>query len=83
MSGVTQVLRDVPATEQLHYHEYYGILEGDGVLEADDSNVELRASTTIMVEPGKKRRIVDVERDRVRRVIMKEHSIPVSKHMVT
>ena len=54
--GVTELLREVPSTEQLHYHwyhEYYVVLEGEGALEVDGRRVPLVAGTTLMVEPGR------------------------------
>ncbi len=83
--GVTEVLHDVPSSEQLHfhdYHEYYVILEGEGALEVDNSIIRLEAGSTVMVEPGEKHQVVAVGRDGIRWVIIKERSIPDSKHIV-
>ena len=84
--GVTDLLRDVPPTEQMHYHdyhEYYVILEGSGALEVDGTVVPLDAGRTIMVEPGEHHRVIEVGDAGIRWVIIKERSIPDSKHVVT
>ena len=83
--GVTELLREVPATEQLHYHhyhEYYVILEGEGALEIDGKQVPLTAESTVMVEPGERHRVTSVGPDGIRWVIIKERSEPDSKYVV-
>ena len=82
--GLTELLLDVPETEQLHYHnyhEYYVILEGSGHLEVDGSVVPLEAGATVMVEPGERHQVVDVGPDGIRWVIIKERSEPDSTHV--
>lgn len=83
--GVTEVLREVPPSERLHYHdyhEYYVFLEGDGTLEVSGSVIPLQAGTTIMVEPGEHHRVVGVGASGIRWVIIKERSEPDSKYVV-
>lgn len=76
----------MPATECLHYHdyhEYYVVLEGEGGLEVEGSVVSLSAGSTVMVEPGEKHQVVAVGPEGIRWVIIKERSLPGSKHVVT
>lgn len=82
--GVTEVLRSVPATEALHYHdyhEYYVVLEGNGALEVDGQVVAMAAGSTLMVEPGEKHKVAAVGAAGIRWVIIKERSEPNSKHL--
>ena len=82
--GLTELLVEVPATEQRHYHhyhEYYVVLEGSGALEVEGSIVALTAGHTVMVEPGERHRVVEVGPDGIRWVIIKERSEPDSKHL--
>ena len=82
--GLTELLLQVPETERLHYHdyhEYYVVLEGGGDLEVEGDVVRLTAGSTTMVEPGEKHRIVSVGPNGIRWVIIKEGSLPDSKHL--
>jgi mannose-6-phosphate isomerase-like protein (cupin superfamily) len=80
-------LRDVPAGETLHYHdyhEYYVVLEGSAELEVEGERVPLRGGTVVMVEPGERHRIVFVDPQAgARWVIIKERSEPNSKHVAS
>ena len=83
--GVTEVLTRVPQSECLHfhdYHEYYLVLEGDGMLQVEGQEVRLTAGQTVMVEPGEKHRVTAVGASGIRWVIIKERSEPDSKHVV-
>lgn len=80
--GVTELLREVPSTEQLHhhlYHEYYVILEGSGELEVEGTVHPLTAGTTVMVEPEERHQVVSVGEQGIRWVIIKQRSEPNSK----
>ncbi len=82
--GLTELLLQVPQTETLHYHdyhEYYVVLEGDGQLEVEGALTPLQAGSTVMVQPGEKHRVVEVGPNGIRWVIIKERSIPDSKHL--
>lgn len=83
--GLTELLREVPLTECLHYHdyhEYYVVLEGEGKLEVEGHVVDLVAGATVMVEPGEKHQVIEVGPEGIRWVIIKERSEPDSKHIV-
>jgi len=83
--GLTELLTRVPETECLHYHdyhEYYVVLEGEGELEVDGSVIALKAGATTMVAPGEKHQVVGVGPHGIRWVIIKERSVPHSKHLV-
>lgn len=81
------LLRDVPKSERLHYHdyhEYYVILEGSAELEVEGESIPLRRDMVVMVEPYEKHRIVAIDPQvGARWVIIKERSAPNSKHVVS
>lgn len=83
--GVTPALRELPATEVSHshdYHEYYVVLEGRAQLEVEGQVVPLEAGTVVMVTPGERHRVTWVEPVHgVKWVIVKERSSPDSKHV--
>jgi mannose-6-phosphate isomerase-like protein (cupin superfamily) len=84
--GVTELLTRVPESECLHYHdyhEYYVILEGEGSLQVEGSIVPLQAGSAVMVEPGERHQVASVGPNGIRWVIIKERSIPDSKHIVS
>lgn len=75
-------LTAVPGSEVLHshpYHEYYVVLEGKAELEVDGRQLSMKAGTVVMIEPGEFHRVVSVDSDGARWVIVKERSIPDSK----
>jgi mannose-6-phosphate isomerase-like protein (cupin superfamily) len=84
--GVTSVLKQIPGTEVYHYHdyhEYYVVLEGRAELVVEAQTVPLTAGTVVMVHPGEKHRVSWVDPEvGVRWVIIKQHSVPNSKHCV-
>ena len=83
--GVTPVLRDLPATEVLHhhdYHEYYVVLQGRAELEVEKQPVPLEAGTVVMVAPGERHRVNWVDPVHgARWVIVKERSALDSKRV--
>lgn len=82
--GVTPLLHDPPSTEVAHYHdfhEYYVVLEGHADLEVESQVVPLDAGTVVMVAPGERHRVRAVDPAYgVRWVVVKERSLPGSKH---
>lgn len=78
-------LLQAPANEVRHfhdYHEYYVVLEGRAELEVEGETVPLHGGTVMMVEPGEKHRIVAVDPQvGARWVVIKERSLPDSKHV--
>ncbi|MBW3588699.1 MAG: cupin domain-containing protein [Actinobacteria bacterium] len=72
----------IPSGEVNHshpYHEYYIVLEGEGVLQIEGSLVPMRTGTVIMVEPGEAHHVVSVAPGGCRWVMIKERSEPNSK----
>ena len=53
---------DISRDSQTHYHrkttEFYVVLEGDGVLEADGDTIPLKPMTAVMIRPGCRHRAV-------------------------
>ena len=80
-------LYEIPAGEVRHYHdyhEYYVMLEGRATLEVEGIIVPLIAGAIVMVEPGERHQIVAVDpREGARWAIIKERSLPESKHVVS
>jgi mannose-6-phosphate isomerase-like protein (cupin superfamily) len=77
--GLTPLIREVPAGEVQHshdYHEYYLVLEGSAELEVEGTVTILQTGTVVMVQPGERHRIVSVSPSGVRWVIIKERSAP-------
>ena len=84
--GVTDVMYHIPTSEDDHYHayhEYYVILEGRAELDVEGTTFPMEAETVVMVNPGEKHRVKHVDPDcGVRWVIVKQKSMPNSKHVV-
>jgi mannose-6-phosphate isomerase-like protein (cupin superfamily) len=83
--GLTPLIREVPANEAQHshdYHEYYLVLEGSAELEVEGTVTLLQPGTVAMVQPGERHRIVFVSPPGARWVIIKERSAPGSKRLV-
>ena len=82
--GLTELLLEVPCSERRHchdYHEYYIVLEGEGILEVEGAAVPLQAGSTVMVEPGERHQLVAVGPAGLRWAIVKERSEPGSKNI--
>ena len=81
--GLTDLITEVPTGEVYHSHdfcEYYLVLEGRGALLVEDTRVPLEAGSLIMVEPGEKHQVSEIDADDgIRWVIIKESSKPKSK----
>ena len=81
--GLTDLITEVPTGEIYHLHdfrEYYLVLEGKGALLVEGSRVPLEAGSLIMVEPGEKHRVLELDAaNGIRWVIIKERSEPKSK----
>ncbi len=79
-------MTEIPAAEVRHYHEYheyYVMLEGVATLEVEGELTQMQPGMTVMVEPGERHQIVAIDpRQGARWVIVKERSIPNSKHVV-
>lgn len=82
--GVTPLLSAIPPSEAPHhhdYHEFYVVLDGEAELEVEGRAVPLRAGSVVMIEPGERHRVSHISARGVRWVIVKERSIPNSKHV--
>lgn len=81
--GLTPLLTEIPSSEVRHYHDYhefYVVLEGDADLEIEGGTVAMTAGSVVMVEPRERHSLVRIGSGGVRWVIIKERSIPDSKH---
>ena len=80
--GLTDLKTESPTGEVYHSHdfcEYYLVLEGRGALLVEDTRAPLEAGSLIMVEPGEKHRVSEIDADDgIRWVIIKERSNMVS-----
>ncbi len=82
--GLTGRLTHIPDSEVLHhhdYHEYYVVLEGSAELDVEGAAVPLVAGSVVMVEPGERHELTSIGPQGVRWVIIKQRSIPNSKHV--
>lgn len=85
--GITDILMATPSTEILHYHEYYEyyvVLHGYGKMNVDGKEIELNPNSVVMIEPHEKHEITWVDPIHgIQWVIIKQHSIPDSKQIVS
>lgn len=81
--GLTHILKSLPKSERLHYHdyyEYYVILHGSLKIEVSKKVVRAKKETVVMVEPKEKHRVIWIDPKKgAKWVIIKQKSIPNSK----
>jgi mannose-6-phosphate isomerase-like protein (cupin superfamily) len=84
--GVTGIMRDVPAREAYHYHdyhEYYVVLHGRATLCVEGAEVPISAGMVVMVQPGERHRVTWIDPETgVQWIVIKERSAPDSKVVV-